>query len=122
MQIFPIADQHRDDRRDLTAFRPPPDFPRVAEGKVLITKRDGVRLGNHSHPHFEGFFLVRGSCTVRTWSADKGVQELPLTAPVMFMFEPNEEHLLTCSEGMVLVGYMPVTFEEERNVPATHLQ
>ncbi|MBI4434386.1 hypothetical protein HY635_01010 [Candidatus Uhrbacteria bacterium] len=121
MQIFPVADHHSDDRRDLTAFRPPPEFPRAAEAKVLVTKKAEVRLGNHSHPHFEGFFLVAGSCTVRTWTPTGGVQEQSLSAPIMFMFEPNEEHLLTCSEGMVIVGYMPVTFEEERNVPAQHL-
>ena len=88
---------------------------------MLVVKSDGVRLGNHSHPHPEGFFLVMGNCVVRTWSEQEGVQEHPLVAPIMFMFEPGEEHLLTCSADMILVGYMPVTFEEENNTPAAHL-
>lgn len=121
MKIFPVADGHSDARRDLTAFRPSADFPRTAESKVLVVKADGVRLGNHSHPHVEGFFLITGSCVVRTWSEQHGVQEQTLNAPIMFMFEPGEEHILTCSAGMVLVGYMPVTFEHENNAPAVHL-
>lgn len=121
MKIFPVADSHSDARRDLAAFRPSDDFPQTAEGKVLVVKTDGVRLGNHSHPHVEGFFLVSGSCVVRTWSEAEGVQERTLAAPVMFMFEPDEEHVLTCSADMILVGYMPVTFEHENNTRAGHL-
>ena len=122
MHVFNQVDGHDDSRRTLTAFRPSSDFPRSAEAKVLVVKQDGVRLGNHAHPHFEGFFLVFGSCVVRTWKDEQeGVTESRLEAPVMFMFEPNEEHILTCSADMVLVGYMPVTFEEENNTPAIHL-
>ena len=121
MKVFPVADTHTDERRTLTAFRPSADFPHTAEGKVLITKKDGVRLGNHSHPHVEGFFLVQGECTVRTWTQAGGVKDHALKAPVMFMFEPHEEHILTCSDTMILVGYMPITFEEENNTPASHL-
>ncbi len=121
MKIFSVADSHSDDRRDLTAFRPTSDFPQVAETKVLVVKKDGVSLGNHSHPHVEGFFLVAGTCIVQTWRKTEGTQEQQLSAPVMFMFEPGEEHLLTCPNGVILVGYMPVTFEEENNTPATHV-
>ena len=122
MIVFEIADQHEDQRRKLTAFRPPVEFPKTAEAKVLITKQDGVRLGNHSHPHLEGFFLVSGSCVIKTWTELGGAKEQILEAPIMFMFEPDEEHLLVCSNGMTLVGYMPVTFEEENNAKATHLE
>jgi hypothetical protein len=121
MKIFKVADKHEDERRNLTAFRPTADFPKTVEGKVIVVKRDGMKLGNHSHPHPEGFFLVVGNCTVRTWTKDNNIQEQKLQAPVMFMFDPGEEHLLTCSVGMVLVGYMPITFEEENNTPATHI-
>ena len=121
MKVFTRVDRHSDERRDLTAFRPTSDFPRVSEAKVLIVKQNGVRLGNHAHPHFEGFFLVAGTCIIRTWTEAGGLQEQKLSAPVMFMFEPGEEHLLVCSNGVTLVGYMPVTFEQENNTPATHL-
>lgn len=121
MKIFSKVDSHDDERRVLTAFRPTPDFPRSAEAKVIVTKHAGVRLGNHSHPHIEGFFLVSGSCAVRTWTSGQGQKEERLVAPVMFMFEPNEEHVLVCSDNMILVGYLPVTFEQENNIPATHL-
>ncbi|MDP3997534.1 MAG: hypothetical protein Q8P73_03480 [bacterium] len=123
MRVFTVADSHEDDRRALTAFRPPAEFPNVAEAetKVLVVKQEGVKLGNHSHPHYEGFLLVKGMCDVRTWTEFEGLQEHGLEAPVMFMFEPGEEHVLTCSEDMVLVGYMPVTFENENNTLATHL-
>ena len=114
MKLFKPTNKHTDERRDLMAFRLPSNFPRTVEGKMLIIKKDGVKLGNHSHPHTEGFFLVTGSCTVRTWTKKNGVQEHCLKAPVMFMFFPNEEHLLfTCSRKMTLVGYMPITFKEE---------
>ncbi|MFA6423927.1 MAG: hypothetical protein WCV83_01275 [Candidatus Magasanikbacteria bacterium] len=121
MQIFLVADSHSDSRRDLTAFRPPPYFPKPVESKVLITKSKGVRLGNHSHAHVEGFFLVKGRCRVRTWTENGGVWDHVIMAPTMFMFEPGEEHVLACSAGMILVGYMPVTFEDQKNFPATHL-
>lgn len=121
MKIFPVADSHEDERRKLTAFRPSPDFPHVKEAKVLITKSENVCLGRHSHSHVEGFFLVSGTCVIKTWTAADGAQEQQLSAPVMFMFEPEEEHLLTCSKDMILVGYMPTSFEEENNSPATHI-
>lgn len=121
MILIQQIDKNDDFRRCLTAFRPPADFPKSAESKVIITKKDGVQLGNHSHPHNEGFMLVSGSCSVRTWTEKSGVQELELTAPIMFMFEQDEEHLLTCSNEMVLIGYMPITFMEENNTRATHL-
>lgn len=121
MKKFPVADSHTDERRTLTAFRPSADFPHTVEGKVLITQKDGVQLGNHSHPHAEGFFLIQGRCRIRTWTQTDGVQEHELQAPVMFMFSPHEEHVLTCSEDMILVGYVPTTFEKENSTPASHL-
>ena len=121
MIVFPVADTNSDVRRKLTAFRPPPDFPRVVEAKVLRAKKEGIVLGNHSHPHVEGFFLVQGHSTIRTWTLYDGVQEQQLAAPVMFMFEPDEEHILVCSRGMILVGYSPVTYADENNTTATHL-
>jgi len=121
MKIFSVVDSNSDDRRDLTAFRPTSDFPQVVEAKVLVVKKDGVQLGNHSHPHVEGFFLVAGTCIVRTWTKTGGAQEQHFSAPVMFMFEPGEEHLLICSSEVILVGYMPVIFEEENNTSATHV-
>lgn len=121
MKIFPITDENNDDRRNLTAFNPPFDSPAPVEAKVLVVKHDGVRLGNHSHPHAEGFMLASGSCKVQTWTASDGNKEYELVAPTMVMFEPGEEHLLTCSKGMILVGYMPVPFSEQNNTLATHL-
>lgn len=121
MKIILVADRHSDTRRDLIAFRPPSDFPVVAEAKVLVAKLDGIRLGNHSHPHVEGFMLAAGKCHIRTWSQAEGLRDHDLTAPTLFMFEPDEEHVVIGSENMVLVGYLPVTFEQEHNVSATHL-
>jgi len=116
-----IADSNSDERRDLIAFRPPSDFPQATEAKMLSVKNDGTVLGNHAHPHAEGFFLVSGSCLVRTWTKTNGVKERELSAPVMFYFEPEEEHALICSKGTIIVGYMPTTFTKENNTPATHL-
>lgn len=121
MKIFSVANTHDDARRTIVAFHLPPEFPRVAEAKVLTSKQGGVVLGNHSHTHYEGFFLVQGACTVLTWTEAEGVLEHVLQAPAMFMFEPGEEHRLTCSKDLILVGYMPVTYEDENNTRATHL-
>ncbi|MEI7620364.1 MAG: hypothetical protein WCJ57_02230 [Candidatus Falkowbacteria bacterium] len=121
MLVFTEADSHEDDRRKLTAFRPTPDFPKATEAKVINVKSDGVILGKHSHNHVEGFLLASGSCLIKTWTETKWLQEQELSAPTMFIFEPGEEHLLTCSKGTILVGYMPVTFEDENNTPATHV-
>ena len=116
-----MADRNRRVGRTLVAFRPPPDFPKTVEAKVITVDQHGVRLGRHSHPHAEGFFLVVGGCTVWTWTEADGLHDTTLEAPAMFMFEPGEEHVLICSQGMVLVGYMPVTFDEENSIPATHI-
>jgi len=121
MKRFEAADHHSDARRDLTAFRPPADFPHVTEAKILCVKEEGITLGRQYRPHAEGFFLAVGSCVVNTWSEKKGLQTTPLSGPIMFSFEPHEEHALVCSKGMILIGYMPVTFENENNTPATHL-
>ena len=121
MRIFKVADRHENDRRVLTAFEPSSDFPNPVEAKVIVTKFSGVWLGNHSHEHFEGFFLVAGTCTVRTWTEREGVKDHALIGPIMFLFEPGEEHILTCSEGMILVGFMPLTFKNQHNTAATHI-
>jgi len=121
MLVLEKVDSHDDERRTLIAFRPPDIFPKVVEGKMLVVKNDGVSLGKHSHPHNEGFFLAAGACNIKTWTAEHGVQEKYLVAPIMFMFEPNEEHLLICAKGTIIIGYMPVIFGNENNAPAVHL-
>lgn len=79
-------------------------------------------LGRHSHPHFEGLFLVQGACLVRTWGRGIGVREEQLNAPVMFMFYPNEEHTITCSEDAILIDFLPLaTNEEPHNTPAANI-
>mgnify|MGYP001571610977 FL=1 len=49
------------------------------------------------------------------------MEERELSAPIMFVFEPGEEHIFICSSGMILVGYTPTTFKPENLIPATHL-
>jgi hypothetical protein len=121
MKVFTPTNEHSDNRRDLSAFQLPPEFPTVAETKVLVVKGKAVELGRHYHPHPEGFLLAAGSCVVRTWTPGSGVCETEIHAPQLFMFEAQEEHLLTCEQGTVLVGYMPVTFSDENNTPAIHV-
>ena len=121
MEIIRWADFNSDDRRDLTAFRPGSEFPLLVEGKVIVVKRDGVELGNHSHSHVEGFLLVSGLCHIVTWTADGGRASQGIIAPAMFMFEKGEEHVLYCSADTILVGYMPVSYKDEHNTPAIHL-
>jgi len=121
MILFEITSKNEDERRYLTAFELPTNFPVVAEAKMLATKQDGVRLGNHSHPYCEGFFLVAGSCQIRTWTEKSGIQEHNLTAPAMFMFEAGEEHALTCNDQTILVGYSPMPFEKQDHIPSKNL-
>jgi hypothetical protein len=122
MRVFEKVCAHEDDRRTLEAFSPSAGFPVSVEVKIIRTSCEGVRLGNHSHPHREGFFLVVGHCRVRTWKeGDESVQEHTLVAPVMFEFDPREEHLLTCSSNMILIGFSPTIFDEGNNIPATRL-
>ena len=110
-----------DDRRTISPCEFPVENFVPRESKIINKCADGAVLGLHSHPHKEVFHLIAGTCLVRTWSEQGGMNEYAFTAPVCFMFEPNEEHVVICSKTTVLFGQSPVVFEEENNVESTHL-
>lgn len=118
MEIISAYDSHTDERRSLGAFL---FTGQVAEVKQITATKDGVSLGNHSHPYDEYFLVAKGKCMLKTFSATKGKQETPLVAPLMLKIESGEEHVFVCEKGTILIGFLPEKFSPTNMVPAKNL-
>ncbi|MDD5464661.1 MAG: hypothetical protein PHP62_05940 [Candidatus Moranbacteria bacterium] len=118
MLIVEAHDSHKDERRTLTAWE---EDIQVVEVKHMIVTQDGVRLGGHKHPFREKFVIARGDAMVETWSEKEGTKKQHLSAPQMAIFEPDEEHALTCSKGTIIIVFLLGKFSQQNIIPATNL-
>lgn len=96
----------------------------LPEVKAIITHKNKMFLGGkigHSHPYKETYILAHGNCVWYTWSKEKGQNEIALTAPCLFVIEPDEEHAVIADKDMVLIGLLPQKFEPGSHVDAVNL-
>jgi hypothetical protein len=118
MQVIKPHDSHIDSRRALTAWE---SGIKVVQTKHMVVTAKNIKLGGHKHPFEEKFILAYGSAEVETWSKEKGAEKRIINAPIMAVFEPFEEHALTCAIGSVIIVFLTGIFKEQNIIPAENL-